>query len=282
DSIQTSFDPQLAGAPGSVGQVRAVTSRLMRLAKDLGVTTVIVGHVTKDGAIAGPRVLEHMVDTVLYFEGDRDHAFRIIRSVKNRFGSSSEIGIFEMSDRGLQCVSNPSELLLGERAADAPGSAVMVTMEGSRPLLVEVQALVTPTYLQMPRRLSTGVDNVRLLQVLGVLERRADTSFAGHDVYVSIAGGVRVVEPAVDVPLALALLSARLDVTLPSNLVSFGEIGLTGGIRSVSHAELRVREASRQGYDRLAAALPRGARIPDSVIHTETSGVRDLSALFAG
>ncbi|PKQ30327.1 MAG: DNA repair protein RadA [Actinobacteria bacterium HGW-Actinobacteria-10] len=281
DSIQTSFDPELAGAPGSVGQVRAVTSRLMRLAKDLGITTVIVGHVTKDGAIAGPRVLEHMVDTVLYFEGDRDHAFRIIRSVKNRFGASSEIGIFEMCDRGLQCVDNPSALLLGERAADAPGSAVMVTMEGSRPLLVEVQALVTPTYLQMPRRLSTGVDNLRLLQVIGVLERRAGISFAGHDIYVSVAGGVRVVEPAVDVPLALALLSARLDVPLPVNLAAFGEIGLTGGIRSVSHAEQRAREASRQGYDRLVAVLPRGVRIPEGTAYTETSGVRDLSALFA-
>ncbi len=256
DSIQTVFDPDLAGAAGSVGQVRAATARLMRIAKDMGITTIIVGHVTKDGAIAGPRVLEHMVDTVLYFEGDRDHAFRVVRSVKNRFGSSSEIGIFEMGEAGLRGVSNPSELLLGERGSAASGSCVMAAMEGSRPLLLEVQALVTPSYLQVPRRLATGVDAARLLQVVAVLERRAEVSFAGHDVYVSVAGGVRVSEPAVDVPLALALISARTNVALPGDLAAFGEIGLTGKIRTVAHAEARLREAGRQGLVRAAAVVP--------------------------
>ncbi len=214
DSIQTAFDPELSGAPGSVGQVRACTARLMRVAKDLGVTTLLVGHVTKDGAIAGPRVLEHMVDSVLYFEGDRDHAFRIVRAVKNRFGSASEIGIFEMAERGLVGVGSPSTALLAERAAAVPGSVVMAAMEGTRPLLVEIQALVTPSYLPAPRRLATGVDSARLLQVIAVLERRAGLSFAGQDVYVSVVGGIRIAEPAVDLPLALALASALKDVPL--------------------------------------------------------------------
>jgi DNA repair protein RadA/Sms len=256
DSIQTAFDPELAGAPGSVGQVRACTARLMRIAKDLGVTTLIVGHVTKDGAIAGPRVLEHMVDAVLYFEGDRDHTFRIVRSVKNRFGSVSEIGIFEMGDSGLKGVADPSLLLLGERGGVSAGSVVMATMEGSRPLLVEVQALVTPTYLPVPRRLATGIESARLLQVIAVLERRANQDFAGYDVYVSVAGGVRVGEPAVDLPLALALASARADRPAPHDMCAFGEIGLTGRVRSVPHAEARIREAVRQGLVSIVANIP--------------------------
>lgn len=279
DSIQTAFDPELTGTPGSVGQVRAATARLMRIAKDLGVTTLIVGHVTKDGAIAGPRVLEHMVDTVLYFEGDRDHAFRVVRAVKNRFGSTSEIGIFEMDDRGLSGVENPSALLLGERAS-APGSAVMAAMEGSRPLLVEIQALVTPTYLQVPRRLATGIETSRLLQVIGVLERRAGASFAGHDVYVSAAGGVRITEPAVDLPLALALLSALKDRPLDSDIVSFGEVGLTGGIRAVPHAEARAREATRQGLRRVAmAAAGRAPELPGATV-VRVEGVDGLASLL--
>lgn len=282
DSIQTVYDPELAGAPGSVGQVRASTARLMRIAKDAGVTTIIVGHVTKDGAIAGPRVLEHMVDTVLYFEGDRDHAFRIVRCVKNRFGSASEIGIFEMGETGLRGVSNPSELLLGERGDATPGSAVMAAMEGSRPLLLEVQALVTPSYLQVPRRLATGVDVARLLQVIGVLERRADVSFAGYDVYVSVAGGIRVSEPAVDLPLALALVSARKDSALPAASVSFGEIGLTGRIRPVPHAQQRLREASRQGFDRAAAVLPSSVGSVDGIGTFPVENVVDLVGLLAG
>jgi DNA repair protein RadA/Sms len=256
DSIQTTFDPDLAGAAGSVGQVRACTARLLRVAKDLGITTILVGHVTKDGAIAGPRVLEHMVDAVLYFEGDRDHAFRIVRAVKNRFGSASEIGIFEMGEHGLVGVGAPSATLLAERTAAVAGSAVMAAMEGTRPLLVEIQALVTPSYLPAPRRLATGVESARLLQVIAVLERRAGLSFAGQDVYVSVAGGLRVLEPAVDLPLALALASAIADVALPLDLASFGEIGLTGQVRPVAQSAARLREAASLGMRRVLAAAP--------------------------
>jgi len=256
DSIQTAFDSELAGAPGSVGQVRACTARLARVAKDLGVITLIVGHVTKDGAIAGPRVLEHMVDAVLYFEGDRDHAFRIVRAVKNRFGSASEIGIFEMAEAGLLGVGSPSAALLAERHEAVPGSAVMAAMEGTRPLLVEVQALVTPSYLPAPRRLANGIDTGRLLQVLAVLERRAGLSFAGQDVYVSVVGGLRIVEPAVDLPLALALASALKDKPVPLDVAAFGELGLTGQVRPVAQAAARLGEATRLGMTRVLGAAP--------------------------
>ena len=259
DSIQTALDPDLDGAPGSVGQVRASTARLMRLAKDEGISTIVVGHVTKEGAIAGPRVLEHMVDTVLYFEGDRDHAFRIVRATKNRFGSVSEIGVFEMGDAGLSPVGSPSAALLSRRPEGVPGSVVMATVEGSRPLLVEVQALVTPSYLQMPRRLATGVDLPRVLQVLAVLERRAGLRFGDQDVYVSVAGGVKVGEPAVDLPLALALASARRDAVPPAGAVAFGELGLAGELRPVGHVEARLREAAQMGF---ASALAPGGAVP--------------------
>lgn len=262
DSIQTAYDPELAGAAGSVGQVRACTARLMRVAKELGVTTLIVGHVTKEGAIAGPRVLEHMVDAVLYFEGDRDHAFRIVRAVKNRFGSASEIGIFEMGERGLVGVPSPSAGLISERSAAVPGSAVMAAVEGSRPLLVEIQALVTPSYLPSPRRLATGIEGARLLQVVAVLERRAGLSFAGQDVHVAVVGGLRITEPAVDLPLALALSSALRDVAVPLDVAAFGEIGLTGHVRAVAQAAARMREADRFGLKRVMAA--RSTPAPDS------------------
>ncbi|MDP2181576.1 MAG: DNA repair protein RadA [Actinomycetota bacterium] len=274
DSIQTAYDPELASSPGSVGQVRACTARLMRIAKDLGVTTLIVGHVTKDGAIAGPRVLEHMVDTVLYFEGDSDHAFRIVRAVKNRFGSVSEIGIFEMGERGLTGVGNPSALLLGERAEPVPGSVVMPTMEGSRPLLVEVQALVTPSYLQVPRRLATGVETSRLLQVLAVLERRCGLVLGSHDVYVSAAGGVRIAEPSVDLPLAIAVASALRDTPVPVSMAAFGEIDLTGRVRPVPHSEARFKEAAGHGLRSVLARVPAGVSVPPGV---EVANVSTLS-----
>ncbi len=234
--------------------MRACTARLTRIAKDLGVTTLIVGHVTKDGAIAGPRVLEHMVDAVLYFEGDRDHAFRIVRAVKNRFGSASEIGIFEMTESGLLGVGAPSAALLAERTEPVAGSVVMAAVEGSRPLLVEIQALVTPSYLPAPRRLATGIETARLLQVLAVLERRCGLSFAGQDVLVSVAGGLRIAEPAIDLPLAIALWSALRDVAVPLDVAAFGEVGLTGHVRPVSQAAARVREAERFGLERVFGA----------------------------
>jgi DNA repair protein RadA/Sms len=280
DSIQTMADPDSPGAAGSVGQVRAATSRLMRVAKDHGVTTLIVGHVTKEGSIAGPRVLEHMVDTVLYFEGDREHAFRIVRAVKNRFGSVSEIGVFEMGENGLVGVANPSAALLEHRPADVSGSAVMAAMEGSRPVLVEIQALVTPSYLTMPRRLATGVDPQRLLQVLAVLERRAGIALGQHDVYVSVAGGVRVTEPAVDLPLAFALASARRDSVLPRTLASFGEVGLAGEIRPVAHASARASEAARLGLTMVATGPAKGLAAPKGVSLRTFATLADAVALL--
>jgi DNA repair protein RadA/Sms len=261
-----------------VGQVRACTARLTRLAKGLGVTTLIVGHVTKDGSIAGPRVLEHMVDTVLYFEGDRDHAFRIVRAVKNRFGSASEVGVFEMTEAGLSGVGAPSAALLSERTGAVPGSAVMVAAEGSRPLLLEIQALVTPSYLPAPRRSTTGIEGARLLQVMAVLEKRAGIRFSNQDVLVSVAGGLRVSEPAVDLPLALALASAARDVAVPLDLAAFGEIGLTGHVRSVSHTEARVREAVRFGMDRVLGAAPKAGSVPGLSAITD---VGEIGAILA-
>ncbi len=266
DSIQTLFDPGLDGVPGSVGQVRATAARLVRLAKTHDVTLIVVGHVTKEGSIAGPRVLEHVVDTVLYFEGDSDHAFRIVRAAKNRFGSVAEVGIFEMTGVGLAEVAQPSSALLADRECGVSGSIVMPTMEGSRSLLVEVQALVTPSYLQMPRRLSVGIDTARVLQVLAILERRGGIALGSHDVYVSVAGGVRVSEPAVDLPLALAIASALKDRPVGSAAVAFGEVSLTGDVRGVPHAEPRIREATRMGFTEILApasvrGVPAGAGV---------------------
>ncbi len=255
DSIQTATDGDLGGAAGSVGQVRACTARLMRVAKDRNVATVIVGHVTKEGAIAGPRVLEHIVDTVLYFEGDRDHAFRVVRAVKNRFGSTSEVGIFEMGERGLVPVEAPSAALLADHADSVAGSVVMATVEGSRPLLVEIQALVSPSYLPAPRRLATGIDSGRLLQVLAILERRMGLSFGGQDVYVNVAGGLRIAEPAADLPLALALVSALLDAPLGRSFAAFGELALTGAVRPVGRTDARLKECARMGRDRVLASV---------------------------
>jgi DNA repair protein RadA/Sms len=281
DSIQTMSDPELAGSPGSVGQVRACTTRLMRLAKDRGVTVLIVGHVTKEGSIAGPRVLEHMVDTVLYFEGDRDHVFRIVRAVKNRFGSVSEIGVFEMSGDGLVPVASPSEALLSQRPTGVAGSIVMPTMEGSRPLLVEIQALVTESYLETPRRLATGVDRSRVLQVMAVLERRGGVSLGRHDVYVSVAGGVRVTEPAADLPLALALASAHADTVADAHIVAFGELGLAGEVRAVPHARPRLAEAARMGFTRALTGRSReSGELDGMAVHT-VPDLRDALDAYA-
>lgn len=247
DSIQTAFSEELSGAPGSVGQVRACALALMRLSKEHGITTLVVGHVTKDGQIAGPRVLEHMVDTVLHFEGDKDNLYRIIRSVKNRFGSTSEIGIFEMTGDGLVPVASPSEVFIEHYDVPISGSAYFASCEGTRPLIVEVQALVTPSYLPSPRRLANGIETMRLLQVIAVLERRAHISFANLDVIVSVAGGVKISEPAIDLPLALCLVSAHKDVALPRNSVAYGEIALTGKIRSAPQAKERKKEAQNLG-----------------------------------
>ncbi len=256
DSIQAVHDPGLASAPGSVGQVREATGRLMRVAKQVGPAICLVGHVTKEGTLAGPRVLEHMVDAVLSFEGDRFRSYRLLRAVKNRFGSTQEVGVFEMTGGGLREVANPSALFLAERAPDATGSAIAVPMEGTRPLLVEVQALVAPTFMAAPRRAANGVDSGRLVQILAVLERRVGFQLSRADVYASVVGGLEVAEPAADLAIALAIASGMRDRSLPADLVAIGEIGLGGEIRSVSQAPARLREAWKLGFKR--AVIPAG------------------------
>ena len=249
DSVQTLYAPELTGAPGSVGQVREVAGRLMRLAKQRGVAVVLVGHVTKEGALAGPRVLEHLVDCVLQFEGERERTYRTLRALKNRFGSTNEVGVFEMAENGLVEVEDASARFVAE-ATRAPGSVVLCAMEGSRPLLVEVQALVAPTELVPPRRVANGVDRNRLALVLAVLARHAGLSLGGSDVFVSLAGGVRVDEPGADLAVALALASAARGVALGSPerpLAAFGEIGLTGELRYVAHPDRRIAEAKKFG-----------------------------------
>ncbi|MGE0747000.1 MAG: DNA repair protein RadA [Rhodospirillales bacterium] len=257
DSIQTLYVDTLDSAPGTVAQVRASAQELIRLAKRRGFALVLVGHVTKEGTIAGPRVLEHMVDTVLYFEGERSHQFRILRAIKNRFGPTDEIGVFEMTDAGLAEVRNPSALFLAETRADVSGAAVFAGIEGSRPVLLEIQALVAPSNLGTPRRAVVGWDSGRLAMVLAVLEARCGLSLAGRDVYLNVAGGLRVVEPAADLAVAAALVSALADQPAPPGLVVFGEVGLAGEIRAVGQADLRLKEAAKLGFTRaLVPARP--------------------------
>lgn len=248
DSIQTCYLEALDSAPGTVAQVRASAQELIRLAKRRGITAIMVGHVTKEGMIAGPKVLEHMVDTVLYFEGERGHQFRILRSVKNRFGPANEIGVFEMTSAGLAEVANPSSLFLAERRGNAAGSAVFAGIEGTRPVLVEIQALVAPTSFGTPRRAVIGWDGNRLAMVLAVLEARCAIAFSGSDVYLNVAGGLRVTEPAADLAVAAALLSAATGRPVPQDTAVFGEIGLAGEIRNVGQDDARLREASRLGF----------------------------------
>lgn len=256
DSIQTIFTSNLDSAPGSVSQVRECAGRLMLLAKGDGIPTFLVGHVTKDGAIAGPRMLEHMVDTVLYFEGDPGHPYRILRAVKNRFGSTNEIGVFEMKEEGLTEVSNPSELFLAERPEKSAGSAVVPTLEGSRPILVELQALVSASSFGTPQRTAIGIDHKRIALLLAILEKKVEFSISGQDIFLNVAGGVRLDEPAVDLGAIAALASSHLNRPIEPQTVVFGEVGLTGEVRAVSRPELRVSEAARLGFNR--CVLPKG------------------------
>ncbi len=248
DSIQTMWADNVESAPGSVSQVRASAHELTTFAKRKGIAVVMVGHVTKDGTIAGPRVVEHMVDTVLYFEGERGHQFRILRSVKNRFGPADEIGVFEMTGKGLAEVKNPSALFLSERGKPTPGSVVFAGIEGSRPVLCEFQALVAPSPHSQPRRTVVGWDGGRLAMILAVLEARCGVPFTGLDVYLNVAGGLRVTEPAADLAVAAALISAREDAALPADCVVFGEISLSGALRPVSQTENRLKEAQKLGF----------------------------------
>lgn len=251
DSIQTVYMPEVTSAPGSVSQVRECTARFMRVAKGQGIATVLVGHVTKEGAIAGPRMLEHMVDCVLYFEGERHHSYRLLRAVKNRFGSTNEMGIFEMNEAGLEEVLNPSELFLSERPLGVAGSTVVASMEGTRPMLVELQALVASTLFPSPRRMATGVDHNRMNLIIAVLEKRMGMFLQNQDAYVNLAGGVKLDEPAVDLAIAVSLASSFRDVPTKPYDVVFGEVGLTGEVRAVSRVEQRVKEAAKLGFKRV-------------------------------
>lgn len=287
DSIQTMYIDTIESAPGTVTQVRTCTQELIRVAKKRNIAILFVGHVTKEGQIAGPRVLEHMVDAVLYFEGDRGHQFRILRTVKNRFGPTDEIGVFEMANEGLVEVPNPSALFLAQRQDNVAGSAVLAGLEGTRPVLVEVQALVAPSPLGTPRRAVIGWDSNRLAMVLAVLEARCGVTLSGSDIFLNIAGGIRISEPAADLAVAAALLSSQSNIPVPGNTVFFGEVGLAGEIRAVSQPDVRMKEAGKLGFDR--AVIPqRPAK--KGVTPTKVEGLKieeithleDLARQFAG
>jgi DNA repair protein RadA/Sms len=260
DSIQTMYVDALDSAPGTVGQVRASAQELIRVAKRRGIALLLVGHVTKEGAIAGPRVLEHMVDTVLYFEGERGHPFRILRGVKNRFGPTDEIGVFDMTERGLEEVANPSALFLADRQENVAGAAVFAGIEGSRPMLVEIQALVAPAAYGTPRRATVGWDSNRLAMLLAVLETRGGLDLSGRDVYLNVAGGLRIGEPAADLAVAAAIVSALTGAPVPAETVVFGEVGLSGEVRAVGRADARLKEAGKLGFTRAIAPKGRGEK----------------------
>ena len=250
DSIQTVYSPVLSSAPGSVGQVREAAEQLILMSKKSGIPVFLIGHVTKDGSIAGPKVLEHMVDTVLYFEGDSGHAYRIIRGIKNRFGPTHEIGVFEMRDNGLNEVSNPSAFFLAERPEGAPGSVVSPSIEGTRPILIEIQSLVHPTNFGLPRRTAIGVDHNRVALLVAVMDKVCGLHLSNHDIYINVAGGVRVDEPAIDLGIVSSMASSFLDRPIDAGTVVLGEVGLTGEIRGVSQMDARIREAARMGFNR--------------------------------
>lgn len=274
DSIQTVFHPDITSAPGSVSQVRECTQSIMNIAKGQNIATFIVGHVTKDGQIAGPRLLEHMVDTVLYFEGDQHHTFRILRAVKNRFGSTNEMGIFEMKYDGLKEVLNPSEIFLEERSKNTPGSAIVATMEGTRAMLVEIQALVTPTHFHNPRRMATGIDHNRLSLLMAVLEKSEGQLMQQHDAYIKVAGGVKLDEPAVDLAVIMAIASSFKNISVRGDTCFIGEVGLTGEIRRVTKIEQRLQEAAKLGFNR--AIIPASNLAGLTPVDIEVVGARTL------
>jgi DNA repair protein RadA/Sms len=276
DSIQTMYNAELTSAPGSVSQVRESTVRLMMMAKKTGIPTLLVGHVTKDGAIAGPKLLEHMVDTVLYFEGDRNHIFRILRAVKNRFGSTNEIGVFEMKDQGLDEVANPSAVFLSERPANAPGSAVTASMEGTRPILVELQALASSTSFGTPRRTILGLDPNRVALLAAVMEKQLGMHLMGYDIFMNVAGGVRVIEPAVDMAIVSAIASSFLDKPVPDGTVVLGEVGLTGEVRAIGQVDIRLSEVKKMGFNRCLVPDSNLKRIPD-IEGIAVAGIKSVS-----
>jgi DNA repair protein RadA/Sms len=279
DSVQTLWTDQADSPPGTVTQVRASAQAMVRYAKKNGTTLVLVGHVTKDGQIAGPRVVEHMVDAVLYFEGDGAHQYRILRSVKNRFGATDEIGVFEMTGKGLQEVPNPSALFLGDRNTTAPGAAVFAGLEGSRPLLIEIQALVAQSSLGTPRRAVIGWDTARLSMILAVLEARCGVRFSQHDVYLNVAGGLKINEPGADLAVAAALVSSLSGLALPANCVYFGEVSLSGAIRPVAQAQSRLKEAEKLGFDQ--AYCPEGNLKDGAASPFKATGLPELGDFIA-
>ena len=250
DSIQTMYSEEITSAAGTVSQVREITARIMRMCKDNGITTIIIGHVTKDGNIAGPRVLEHMVDTVLYLEGERYFSYRILRSVKNRFGSTNEVGMFEMKNEGMVEITNPSSILISERNDNPAGSVIVASMEGTRPLLVELQALTTPSVFGIPKRTANGIDYNRLAVLIAVIEKRAGIALGSQDVYLNVVSGIKIAEPAIDLGVVLACTSSYKNVSIPQDLVAIGEVGLTGEVRAVNMIEKRLKEAERLGFKR--------------------------------
>lgn len=276
DSIQTMFNGDLTSAPGTVSQVRESTVRLMLMAKKTGIPIFLVGHVTKDGSIAGPKLLEHMVDTVLYFEGDRNHIFRILRAVKNRFGSTNEIGVFEMKDKGLDEVANPSAVFLSERPAGAAGSVVTASMEGTRPILVELQALASATNFGTPRRTILGLDSNRVALLAAVMEKMLGMHLMSYDIFMNVAGGVKVTEPAVDMAIVAAVASSFLDKAISDGTVLLGEIGLTGEVRAIGQAETRIAECRKMGFSRCLLPKSNLKRLPD-IDGIEVEGVKTVS-----
>lgn len=276
DSIQTMYSEDIQSAPGSVGQVRECSQKLMSFAKSSGSSVFIIGHVTKDGSIAGPRVLEHIVDTVIYFEGEKGHSFRILRAIKNRFGSSNEIGVFEMTDEGLREIENPSELFLSERPEGATGTVVTASIEGTRPILLEFQALVSPATFGVPRRTSIGVDYNRVNLLIAVLEKKAGIHLIGMDVFVNVVGGLKVSEPAADLAIVTALSSSFKDQAIDPHTIVFGEIGLSGEIRAVSQAELRLREAQKIAFKKAIIPKATAERLRGD-ISIEIIGVKDIN-----
>jgi DNA repair protein RadA/Sms len=279
DSIQTLYSSALASAPGSVGQVRESSGKLIVLSKKTGIPVFLVGHVTKDGSIAGPKVLEHMVDTVLYIEGDSGHAYRIVRSIKNRFGPTNEIGVFEMRDSGLTEVSNPSAFFLTERPEGAAGSVVVPSMEGTRPILIEIQALVNPTNFGMPRRTAIGVDSNRVSLLVAVMDKVCGLHLSTHDIFINVAGGVKVNEPAIDLGLVSSMASSFLDRPIDPDIAVFGEVGLTGEVRGISQMEIRIKEAARMGFTR--CIIPRNfSQTGDLEKKTELIRINSLKELL--
>ena len=277
DSIQTMYSEQLQAAAGSVSQVREITARIMQMCKRKNITTILIGHVTKDGNIAGPRVLEHMVDTVLYLEGERYFSYRILRGVKNRFGSTNEVGLFEMREEGLCEIENPSEILISERDGNPSGSVIVASLEGTRPMLVEIQALLAPTAFGMPRRTGIGVDYNRMALLMAVLEKRAGLHISNYDAYINVVSGIKIDEPAVDLGIALAIASNFKNVPLPKDLVVVGEIGLTGEIRSVNSLEKRVKEAEKMGFKTFVVPESGKKQIKYKTTSINVIGVKTIS-----